>query len=81
MITVKEIKHRSAGIVIVHRVAEGWHYLVLRAYRNWDFPKGVVEPSETPQHHQYRWVTYKEAKSLLPPRLLPVLEWAQAKLG
>lgn len=27
---------------------EGWRYLVLRAYRNWDFPKGVVEPGETP---------------------------------
>ena len=24
----------------------GWRVLVLRAYRNWDFPKGVVEPGE-----------------------------------
>ncbi len=27
---------------------KGWHYLLLRAYRNWDFPKGMVEPGEEP---------------------------------
>lgn len=26
-----------------------WQLLVLRAYRNWDFPKGIVEPDETPR--------------------------------
>jgi 8-oxo-dGTP pyrophosphatase MutT (NUDIX family) len=26
----------------------GWLFLMLRAYRNWDFPKGVVEPGEDP---------------------------------
>jgi len=25
-----------------------WKYLFLRAYRNWDFPKGVVETGEQP---------------------------------
>src|SRR5262249_15411871 len=25
----------------------GWRYLLLRVYRNWDFPKGVVEPGES----------------------------------
>src|SRR5262249_28664036 len=25
-----------------------WLFLMLRAYRNWDFPKGVVEPAEQP---------------------------------
>lgn len=114
---------------------------MLRAYRNWDFPKGLVEPTETPietairetreetslndlrfdwgedycetvpyagskvahyylaqtlsgaamlpispelgrpEHHEYRWVTYEEARSLLPLRLLPILEWAREKLG
>jgi bis(5'-nucleosidyl)-tetraphosphatase len=39
---------RSAGVVIVRRTASGWRYLLLRAYRNWDFPKGVVEPGEQP---------------------------------
>jgi bis(5'-nucleosidyl)-tetraphosphatase len=34
--------------VIVRRTAPGWRYLLLRAYRNWDFPKGVVEPGEQP---------------------------------
>lgn len=38
----------SAGVVVVRRVAEGWRLLVLRAYRNWDFPKGLVEAGEAP---------------------------------
>ena len=36
----------SAGIVIVRREKNTWKYLLLRAYRNWDFPKGEVEPGE-----------------------------------
>lgn len=38
----------SAGVVVVRRVRDGWRLLVLRAYRNWDFPKGLVEPGESP---------------------------------
>ena len=39
---------RSAGVVVVRRTETGWRYLVLRAFRNWDFPKGLVEPDEPP---------------------------------
>jgi 8-oxo-dGTP pyrophosphatase MutT (NUDIX family) len=38
----------SAGVVVVRREKDNWRLLVLRAYRNWDFPKGRVEPNETP---------------------------------
>ncbi|UCF94623.1 MAG: NUDIX domain-containing protein [Desulfobacterales bacterium] len=38
----------SAGTVIVRKDHGEWKYLFLRAYRNWDFPKGIVEPPETP---------------------------------
>ena len=38
----------SAGVVVARRVPGGWRLLVLRAYRNWDFPKGMVEPGEAP---------------------------------
>lgn len=38
----------SAGVVVVRRVPGGWRFLVLRAYRNWDFPKGGVEAGESP---------------------------------
>jgi 8-oxo-dGTP pyrophosphatase MutT (NUDIX family) len=134
------IKHRSAGIVVVRRQAGGWRLLILRAYRNWDFPKGLIEPGEKPlaaalretgeetgltdldfrwgtesvdtgmygdhkvasfylaetrqerivlpvnpelghpEHDEFRWVTYKEAQLLLPPRLQPILSWAGQKL-
>jgi 8-oxo-dGTP pyrophosphatase MutT (NUDIX family) len=35
-------------VVIVRSGPRGWLFLLLRAYRNWDFPKGVVEPGEDP---------------------------------
>jgi bis(5'-nucleosidyl)-tetraphosphatase len=38
----------SCGIVIVRRSDAGWLTLMLRAYRNWDFPKGLMEQGETP---------------------------------
>lgn len=38
---------RAAGAVVFRRTDRGVRLLVLRAYRNWDFPKGRVEPGET----------------------------------
>ena len=41
--------HRfSAGVVVVSVVNRKLKFLLLRAYRNWDFPKGLVEPGEEP---------------------------------
>ena len=40
-------KRLSAGVAVVHCIAGEFHYLLLRAYRNWDFPKGLVEPNES----------------------------------
>jgi len=134
------IKHRSAGTVVVRRQNGEWRLLVLRAYRNWDFPKGLIEPGEKPlaaavreteeetgltdldfrwgtaaidtemygdhkvasfylaetgqerivlpvnpelghaEHNEFRWVTYAEAETLLPPRLQPTLRWAHKTL-
>ena len=128
---------RSAGVVVVRRTETGWHYLVLRAFRNWDFPKGLVEPGEAPlaaalreareeasldsielpwgeafretepyaggkvaryyvalsaagdvrlpvsaelgrpEHHEYLWASYAEARRLVAPRLHPILDWAK----
>jgi bis(5'-nucleosidyl)-tetraphosphatase len=28
-----------------------------------------------PEHHEFRWVSYAEAKRLLPERLQPILDW------
>lgn len=134
------IKHRSAGIVAVRARPGGWQVLLLRAYRNWDFPKGLLAPGETPlqaavretreesglehmefswgteskdtamygdrkvasyflaragedlvalpvnpelgrpEHDEFRWATFAEAGRQLPPRLLPILEWARRKI-
>lgn len=38
----------SAGVVVVRDTPTGPRYLLLRAYRHWDFPKGMVEADETP---------------------------------
>ena len=37
---------RSAGAVVFRRTDSGVKLLVLRAYKNWDFPKGLVEEGE-----------------------------------
>jgi len=37
---------RAAGAVVFRRGERGIRLLVLRAYKNWDFPKGLVEPGE-----------------------------------
>ena len=43
------MSHRlSAGVVVVRNLQGTWLFLMLRAYRNWDFPKGLVEPGEQP---------------------------------
>ena len=38
----------SAGVVVLRDTAEGPRYLLLRAYKHWDFPKGMVEADEAP---------------------------------
>jgi 8-oxo-dGTP pyrophosphatase MutT (NUDIX family) len=40
-------KNRAAGAVVFRRTAQGVRYLVLRAYANWDFPKGMLEAGES----------------------------------
>lgn len=132
--------HLSAGAVVFRREGQEPRYLLLRAFRNWDFPKGLVEPGEDPfaaarreileetgirnlsfpwkeefrqtapygrgkiaryylaeargdkvvlginpeigkpEHQEFRWVSAEEARRLLPPRLRPILEWAQDRI-
>jgi 8-oxo-dGTP pyrophosphatase MutT (NUDIX family) len=41
--------HRlSSGVVVVSLTQRKLRFLLLRAYRNWDFPKGLVEAGEEP---------------------------------
>ena len=49
--------HLSAGVVVVRQTPAGWRFLMLRAYRNWDFPKGLVEAGEDPLSAARREVT------------------------
>jgi len=128
----------SAGMVVLRSFAGTWRCLMLRAFRNWDFPKGEVEAGESPlaaarrevqdetsltaldlrwggdfcetepyrggkiaryylaesphgevtlpfspelgrpEHHEYRWVDFSEAKNLAPARLQPIIAWAES---
>jgi len=38
----------SCGAVVIRKTDTGWATLMLRAYRNWDFPKGLCEAGELP---------------------------------
>ena len=48
---------RAAGAVVFRRSDRGIRVLLLRAYRNWDFPKGLVEPGESELDAARREVT------------------------
>ena len=50
-------KRFSAGAVVLRRDGDAWRCLLLRVYRNWDFPKGEVEPDESPLAAARREVT------------------------
>jgi bis(5'-nucleosidyl)-tetraphosphatase len=41
-------RKQAAGVVVVRPAPEGLRYLVLRAWRNWDLPKGRLEEGESP---------------------------------
>ena len=131
----------SAGAVVIRETGGDCLYLLLRAYRYWDFPKGLVEPGEAPlaaarrevaeetgltalefpwgkqyyetepygpgkvaryylararqeevvlpvspelgrpEHDEYRWLPYEEARGLLVPRVAAVLDWARSVTG
>src|SRR6185295_13184062 len=46
-ITLMKSKNpRSAGAVVFRRTDRGIRVLILRAFKNWDFPKGLVDPGE-----------------------------------
>jgi len=55
----------SAGAVVFRREPGGHRYLLLRAYRNWDFPKGEVEPGEDPLEAALREVREETGLSAL----------------
>ena len=46
----------SCGAVVVRRTDDGWKTILLRAFHNWDFPKGVREAGEEPMEAALREV-------------------------
>jgi len=42
------VEKLSCGAVVVRQHDDGWGTLMLRAYHNWDFPKGLREQGESP---------------------------------
>lgn len=52
----KQPRLRSCGAVVVRRTEEGWRLLMLRVFRHWDFPKGLMEAGETPEQTALREV-------------------------
>jgi 8-oxo-dGTP pyrophosphatase MutT (NUDIX family) len=41
-----QVNRLSAGVVVVNGAGPQRQVLLLRAYKNWDFPKGLVEAGE-----------------------------------
>lgn len=38
----------SCGIVPIRKAGNHWQFLLLRCFRNWDFPKGMKDTDESP---------------------------------
>ena len=130
----------SCGAVILRETPGGLRVLMLRAFRHWDFPKGLMEPGETPrqtalrevqeesgiaalefpwgnvhidtgpysrgkvaryylarttqehvellpspdtgrpEHSEYRWLNFAQARRLASPRVAAVLDWVESQL-
>jgi 8-oxo-dGTP pyrophosphatase MutT (NUDIX family) len=51
----------SSGVVIVRETSSGLKFLLLRAFRNWDFAKGMVEAGEQPLEAALREVAEETA--------------------
>lgn len=126
----------SCGAVILRDTPAGFRVLLLRVFRHWDFPKGLMEAGETPkqtalrevaeesgitrlefpwgdlwqdtgpynrgkiaryylartdqqdvqllpspdtgrpEHSEYRWVSFAQARRLASPRVAAVVDWA-----
>ncbi len=131
-------KPLSCGAVILRETTAGLRVLMLRVFRHWDFPKGLMEAGETPkqtalrevreesglaeltfpwgdihidtgpysrgkiaryylarttqekvellpspdtgrpEHSEYRWLSFIQARRLASPRVVGVLDWAEA---
>lgn len=133
----------AAGLIVTRQFEQTWRLIVLRQYKNWDLPKGLVDAGEDhfsaaireaheeigldgftfpwghesrdtapyragkmlkvvrvflahsaqgdaylpvsaslgrPEHHELRWVEFVAARSLLPARFHPMLDWADELL-
>ena len=46
--------------------------------REKDIELPIGEELGRPEHHEARWVSYPEARSFLLPRLISILDWANA---
>ena len=75
----------SAGVVVLRRFPDGWRCLVLRAYRNWDFPKGLVEDDESPRDAAVREVweetTLEDLRFLWGDEYRETLPYARQKVS
>lgn len=52
----KKPKFMSCGAVLLRETPDGTRVLMLRVFRHWDFPKGLMEPGETPRETALREV-------------------------
>lgn len=52
----KTSRRISSGAVVVRETRSGVVFLMLRAFRHWDFPKGMIEPGEGPKRAALREV-------------------------
>ena len=80
MTTVPTAKLVSAGVVPFRRTPQGWRLLVLRCYKNWDFPKGRIEEGEEPLDAAKRETRRKQILGFVERHPAPLVMLGAAEL-
>jgi len=71
----------------IYRQTEPYNYRIPKIARYYlaESPEGRVDLPVSPElgypeHHEFRWLPYEEARPLLSDRVGPILDWANGKV-
>ena len=74
----------SCGIVPIRKNKSHWEFLILRCYKNWDFPKGMKEDDEDHLEAAQREFTEEtgiQKIEMIPDKFIETEPYSQGKIA